>query len=610
MLRRMTDRTAAGVSVIWAITLGAALWQFVPAVWDDTDDMRMAMIASGIGDPDGPDSIVLYAHVLVGSILSRLYTAVPAVPWYTMMLLGMHLLSVAGLSFTVLTAGLRTAVPAACATLQIAVACYFWTHLQFTTSAAALALSGLSLVILGLSRTTESHRTGILICGGLCLTGSSLVRLQSTQLVIVLSGVTLLVTAWKSRRNFRLVKDGLIASVTILLLIGGTIWQSSALRATPDLATFHQDLVTYSPIVNSKYLDRPTHTEPASGGNPDEDRKLDQLGMTWNDIRCMKWWYMIDEDVFSSNQLASIADIFPVHQRLTFLIGILCVILPVTLLENNLFLLFAGTSLGLLLSLRPSKRQFVQCVLIWGIGLSIMAALLCLMKLPERVFIPAGMTCFMMTLLTCTTQRSPRTHQASEPGHEQPVLPHESLSATVPAGRAPRGNIWLSVMSVLAAYVALEEISNSRQSVRRREMAEQTIEQLSQLDDDLHVVLVPFPFDLLDPLQTPDQLRNWKFIYLDGHQRSPRQKKIVRTHLGQTLPEAVLENPNVRFVVEPEARSLGYIRAFYRSHYRLNVQFPLVRKLPWGSLRRLEKAPVQSVPAVPAVPAAASEAGR
>ena len=153
-------------------------------------------------------------------------------------------------------------------------------------------------------------------------------------------------------------------------------------------------------------------------------------------------------------------------------------------------------------------------------------------------------------------------------------------------------------MSVLAAYVALQEFSDSREILPLRDRVEQTIRQLSPLDDDLHVVLVPFPFQALDPLQTADLLRNWKFIYLDGHQRSPRQKRIVATHLRQPLPEAILTNPDVRFVVEPDARSLQYIHNFYRLHHRLDVRFPVVSQLPWGSLRRLEKRSLQSTPSV------------
>ncbi|MFP6765939.1 MAG: hypothetical protein VB858_20075, partial [Planctomycetaceae bacterium] len=586
----MTDRTAAVISMAWAGALLAALWQFVPAVWDDTDDLRMAMIAGGIGAPDGPDSILLYMHVIIGSILSRLYTALPVVPWYTWMLIGIHLLSVACLSFTALAAGLRTVALSACAVLQIAVTCYFWTHLQFTTSAAVLALAGLSLLTLGLSRTADSNRTRLLICGGLCLTGSSLIRLQSTQLVIILSGICVLITVWKFRPDFRPVKDSLILAVSALLLLGGTIWQNSTYQATPELASFHKDLIAYAPIVNSIYLVRPSQADPDAGGHPDEDRKLAELGLRWNDIRCMQWWYMIDEDVFSSDNLAALAQVFPVLGRVDFFISIVSRGLPGILLGNNLFLLFVGTGIGLLLSHEPSTRQTVLCLLLWGLAVVVMAVVLCAMKLPERVFIPAGMTCFMMTLLSCTILREHRNQQDTESG-----LPDKSVTMKTPA-RRPRGQIWLSVMTLLAACVAIEHVSFGKQLVRQRDGVEQTIEQLNHLEHDLHVVLVPFPFQLLDPLRTPELLRDWNFIYLDGHQRSPRQQKIIHAHLGQTLSEAVLENPDIRFVVEPEARSLRYIQTFYRSHYGLDVRFPIDRMLPWGSLRRLEQRPAHPNP--------------
>ena len=185
-------------------------------------------------------------------------------------------------------------------------------------------------------------------------------------------------------------------------------------------------------------------------------------------------------------------------------------------------------------------------------------------------------------------------------------IPQEDAADDPKEGSAAR--VWLTVMILCGAFVTRENYAFAKMAAEEREMIDATVNRLIERDDPLQVLLVPFPFSRFDPLKSQRDLHEWEFIYLDGHQRSPRQKRIIETHLRQPLPEAILDNhPGIRFVVEPEARSLPQIREFYRTHYRLDVRFPVEEKLPWCTVRRFELQPI-SAPSAKSRQAAAEPA--
>ncbi len=54
--------------------------------FDTNDDVRQAMIASGVGITESPDPHILFPHIYLGELLSTAYSHLPAIPWYGLML--------------------------------------------------------------------------------------------------------------------------------------------------------------------------------------------------------------------------------------------------------------------------------------------------------------------------------------------------------------------------------------------------------------------------------------------------------------------------------------------------------------------------------------------
>lgn len=580
MLSSLTDRTALAVSALWTVCVLAVLFALVPAAWDDSDDVRMSMIAAGIGI-QGEMAPMIYMDWTVGVSLNWLNSRWPEIPWYTVLHLAGHFASMTVLSFIFLVVGVRRISLVAIATLQVALMSYLWSHLQFTTTAAMVGLAGVSQWILGLSRPHDSNRTALLVSGGLFLLVSSLIRLQSTQLVLLLTGLCLAVTFWRNRNRFRVMKDGLIVGLTAAAIVGTVAFNSSVYRTDNGIHPFFADLYAFAPVVNSDQVHRLVSEDADPVLRRQKTLELSEFGADWNDVTCLFWWYFIDEEVFSSEKFVQI------HQSLAGVVPQRIIVPAVfaalrRLIHDNLFLLLGGVSLGLMLSRGVTRQQLIVSACVWGGAFAVMAAVLAIMKLPPRVYLSAGVTCWMMTVLTrfaWHTSQKDSTDQRDRADSEQS-----------PEGKAAR--VWLTVMILCGAFVTRDNYAFAKMAAEEREIIDATVNRLVDRDDTLQVLLVPFPFARFDPLKSQQDLHDWEFIYLDGHQRSPRQKRIIEAHLGQPLPAAILKNhPEIRFVVEPEARSLPHIRQFYRTHYGLDVRFPIEEKLPWGTVRRFELKP-------------------
>ncbi|MDA0590960.1 MAG: hypothetical protein O2820_23625 [Planctomycetota bacterium] len=597
MHSQISDRRALAVSVVWASCVMGSLLAFVPAAWDDSDDVRMSMIAAGIGSPNGPSSFLVYMNVAVGAVLSLLYERMPDVVWYTWMHIAAHIVSFSVVGFVVIVMGVRKSAAAALAMLQVALASYFWTHLQFTTTAAMLAISGVSLFALGLSRPPEKNRARFFWCGGLLLTASSLVRLQSLQLVVLLSAVCLVALVWEFRARVRVLRDGLPVAVTIAVILGAFVANDRAYQSELELAQFRKVLTTYAPVVNSVYVKQLLEEE---GKSPfvavherrTEESQLKLLGLTWNDLSCMMWLFMIDEDVYSLEQFVKLKLFFQRLPRPRVFFLMMVVVLPGILLRSNFYLLLFGVSIGLLLRVRLSRLQVAACCLTWAAALGVMVVLLATLKLPDRVFIPAGIVCCVATLVSCYLRRDVGSDGPSE------AEPEENSDR-------PFAKVWLGLMACFGVFVSWQHVASSVETLRVRRIVDATIEKLTDREDSLQVLLVPFPFAYLDPMQNQRNLDDWRFVYLDGHQRSPRQKSIIREHLNQPLSEAILNHPKVRLFFEPQSRNMPIIREFYRTHYGLDVRFPIDERLPWGTVRRVVSRPLKTEPDLKTEPAAA-----
>ena len=161
-----------------------------------------------------------------------------------------------------------------------------------------------------------------------------------------------------------------------------------------------------------------------------------------------------------------------------------------------MFLLLAGVSLGIALSRGVTQPQLIVSACVWVFAFAVMAAVLAIMKLPPRVYLPAGVTCWMMTVLTRYSWGTPQDSAVHHPKE----------------GTAAR--VWLTVMILCGAFVTRENYAFAKMAAGEREIIDATVNRLIEREDTLHVLLVPFQYARFDPLKSQRDLHDWAFIYL------------------------------------------------------------------------------------------------
>lgn len=586
--QQITSRSAILLALLWPCGLLVAGILFLPPVWDDTDDFRMSVIAAGIGSVEGPSPILVYAHVLLGMVLKSLYQVAPETAWYGWFLVSCHLISQWGIGYSLLKCGLRREVLLVMLAGQIALTSYLWTHLQFTTTAALLAVAGGCLLFTAARETVALRRAVTLLTACALIVLSSLVRLQSTQLIGLLVCFPFLVTLFRHRMLIRPAQDLLLTIAAVAVFAGLVYWNRAVYEADPQLAEFRKQLSHIGHLNNDVYLRLVSEGQLSDRNELRSARRaMADCSLSPNDLICLLAWYYPDEVTFSMAKLQkldeSLTEIAPFRFAASMAITV-----PRILIDSNLFLLLAGISLGVVIRLRPDTGTTIVIAATWGLGYAVMTFLLVSMKLPPRVFISVASVCCVLTV------------QLSVLYGEK--LPADEGSPPDDRGRPRHRNsqVWLTVMMLCSLIITGQHWLNSRKIVAERVQVEQTLRLLIERNDTLQVGLVPFPFAWLDPLKSYNWLNEWRYVYLDGHQRSPRQNAIVNRHVGMPLNQAILEVPGVRIVVGRD-QILANISEFYREHADLAVKFSEVQSLPWGTVRRVEVRrvevdPIQGVP--------------
>jgi hypothetical protein len=184
-------------------------------IYDTNDDVGMSMISAGVGFVDRPDEHLMFMHFALGKLLNLLYSALPAVPWYGLLQVGLITLAmtvIASIFFErIKSARLAMLV---CAVLAVSVCMRPLQILQFTTTAALIASAGSLLFIFGLERPLRLSIVWRFILPSLALIAlASLVRERSVYLILVLSAIAIL-----ARHLISMNPQRLLVGLTWLLL--------------------------------------------------------------------------------------------------------------------------------------------------------------------------------------------------------------------------------------------------------------------------------------------------------------------------------------------------------------------------------------------------------
>ena len=212
-------------SSFWAILLvtivvGTTIVFSCPIRFEDNDDITSAWIASGIysGEPDGH---LVFINALYGYVVAFLYSICSSIEWYTILYIAFLMLSSAIAIWFIVKKFQNKYIICSAIILTYAFLFYFLLNLQFTTVAAALAFSGVLLLI-------DRH----FVYGGLLLLIASLIRFPAAGLVGLMM-MPALVNSYKFEW-----KHCYLPLAFVLFIVLGCHYADKLFYQTPELKTF------------------------------------------------------------------------------------------------------------------------------------------------------------------------------------------------------------------------------------------------------------------------------------------------------------------------------------------------------------------------------------
>lgn len=561
----------------WTLLLLLVGFLVVPPAWRDTDDLRMAMIASDIGSADGPSEFLIYSNILIGRVLRWLYENIPDAPWYGLYLIAVQAVAHACVTWAVLTLRPKQVARLALASSHLAIFLYFWTHLQFTSTSALATVSGTTLLAMSMLKdhTSGSFPLTTSVLGWLLIILGSLIRFTSCGLICLLSTPVLIPLLSRLRQPIRMINHAATAAVALTVLFGCAKLNSQAYNEDDQMREFRQMQFPMARIVNNIYL-RFLSAESMRGTideqTGDQDRlnsALDDVGLTNDDLQCMFNWLFFDPETFSRTRFEQLHAALGQNYSSAGRLRMAWAVATGQLAREPMFVLIAGLSLALFLNTGAIGWRLWFAAGTWLFGLAVLCGILVWMKLPPRVFLPACTACLVGMTVLLHSSSDDTDRRASESGEP---LQRPGVSTRV-------GSIGLVIVCVAALYTSLNHYRFSRQYSEDRASFSAELQSLIS-EDKFCVVTVPFPFESLSPLDNLDWMKSWQFVFLDGHQRSPRYQAIIGQRRFRSLTELLISDPDV-LLVSMKQRSLDLIEQFYANHHGVQLKFERQAKRNW-----------------------------
>lgn len=267
------------------------------STWGINDDVFMAMTVSGKGFSNKPIEHIVYSNIIIGSVLKKMYQVAPLYSWY-----GFYTLSVLFVSFVVLLYSLLSFKYSKSRILYfflyfILFGLFFIRGPEFTANAFMLGMSGAFLFIAGL-RNEKILPYKILLASLFLLSVSSLVRLESFFLVVILSLPVIIIALREKDFNKQIVRKSLLFSIALALIVF-TCHTYDKYRYSEDNRWAY---VLKKAELRGELVDNNKMTEYSS-----KTRHIfNAVGWSVNDFFLMKSWFSADDRVFSRDNMEKV----------------------------------------------------------------------------------------------------------------------------------------------------------------------------------------------------------------------------------------------------------------------------------------------------------------
>jgi len=157
--------------------------------FEENDDILMALVSSGQYSGT-PDYHLVFINVIYGKLLNFLYLLFPKLEWYTILQVVFNIISVSIISQFISRSNIAKFNKRLFLVLLYSIFIGIIITIQFTYTAGILAIAGLCLLY-------ENRTNTYLIIGALLFVFSSLIRIQASVLILLISSPILLLSISK-----------------------------------------------------------------------------------------------------------------------------------------------------------------------------------------------------------------------------------------------------------------------------------------------------------------------------------------------------------------------------------------------------------------------------
>ncbi len=350
--------------------------------WDTNDELHMVGIASGIYGEASP--YIVHSNILLGFILKVMYGINSEIHWYAIYYFVSLLVSFVAIGYVFyLACGARMG-RGLTIILLILSRMDFFNAWNFTRLAGVMSLAGLLLLIYGFRR--DCIWTAAL--GGLLSFSGGICRFDSFLMVAPLCFVLCLLLLYRDAPAhgirgmiYNIVSKirkkpapFLIALCFLSLLFSAKVADEMLYCRDPELAAFQEFNVARSNLVDYEIPYYPVNRED-----------YDALGITENDTRLLEDWTFADPEVFDTQTLNAIREIYPQRMsmdriRMALKSILLCI-------PENIWLIFslAITAGGMLISLIKKEQKGNGVLLLYVVACMLLIYLLARGRFPDRV---------------------------------------------------------------------------------------------------------------------------------------------------------------------------------------------------------------------------------
>lgn len=541
--------TAALLALSWLV--------FRPS-YATNDDVFMTMIASGIGFCPAPDEHLVFTNVLIGQVLSSLYTALPNVPWYGGYLLLIHWIAQTAILYCALTIGDPKTV-----SLRQRVALYLiyfvlveltlLNNMQFTTTAFLAAQAGLFLLAKAVWPGGQPNRSLPTLCAGALLVVAGLVRLEGLAMALMVAAPLGLWLAWRS--SWRAMAPAAVAACAAgLMLLAASVYDRNCYEDDPawrGFARFNALRVKFNDYKWTSYTPRTAEL-------------FDSVGWSEADHAMIANWYYDDAELYSEQRLRQVVD---GHSWKSDRLGLSFVWQASRGWLQDRSIVAVWLSLPIFLGLMRSDRSARRAVWI-SVGWSL--ALIVLLSwntkiLPARTYFP--MLSFPLAvgmLFSVAGAMAPVTENGKEPGNTTRVFAQPRLRLA---------------LVLLAIGLGMGVVRQASRSIKVNRERQSLISFLADWPDGGHRICVcweaAMPYELISPLDNLAAWRDIPILNLTWTQRTMWQDEIKRRAGIDDLARALYVREDLLLVCT--ARHRQVFADFARQHFGAEVEFtPLV----------------------------------